>query len=155
MAARFALRGLMGSALVLLGACDSCSSKSVPAEVGKDRWPNGELRSVTPLDTQGRPHGTVRGFYRSGKRQFESGYHHGRRHGTTTFWLESGQRESVREYRNGVAHGEFQDWHENGTRAAAGTYEDGANVELRCWDESGAPLAEARCATLLRHPSGS
>ena len=70
-------------------------------------YASGQIKKIKNYNSDGREHGTIYGFYKSGKKASETNFKNGEWHGELKSWYENGQLKQIEPCFNGKGHG----WH--------------------------------------------
>ena len=73
----------------------------------------------------GKMHGTVRNWFKSGTKKYEGACVEGQSHGKSEEWYENGQRKNEGWWYRGKLHGSVLGWHANGQMMEKGQYKQG------------------------------
>lgn len=98
-------------------------SKPAPRRI-TERYPDGALKSETPVDDFGLLHGLSREYHTTGTLKAERTYRHGTLHGPTRLYYPEGILKTEFHYKNGLRHGLSIGYYRDGAIKDKGLYQE-------------------------------
>lgn len=119
--------GALALAGVLFAGCgsDFPGQPSGVVKVEDEKFYNGNLRSETPYNDEGKIHGFKREFYENGSVKSETEYENGESNGKYVQYYENGQLFEEGTYKNGYWNGAYKQYHQNGQLKILNHYDNG------------------------------
>lgn len=100
--------------------------------LGFQEYPNGKKQMEVQIK-DGRVHGKVKEWGRSGKKVFEAEYVNGVQVGKEEQWYSDGFNKILVYYENGKPHGTCTEWHQTGGKKSLGEYVNGKEEGEHNW----------------------
>jgi antitoxin component YwqK of YwqJK toxin-antitoxin module len=111
-----------------------------PSGIVRDLYRSGRLQREGTLVGENPEtwHGTVVGYFESGKKRYEAQYVDGRKEGTSTAWYENGRKNSEKQWKNNRQEGVETAWYESGKKMYERPFTDGRQDGVETsWFENG------------------